>query len=90
MILDDGDGPRTWGNIHVESDINKFEKDLNNLKEILNVVVDLVECSMNGNLPHVIIKFLRTFLQKKLSVSLIGTRYYSLETNFENKISKLR
>jgi len=49
-MVDDGDGQSTRGNIRVESDV-EFEKDLNNLQVILNIVVDLVQCSMNGNRP---------------------------------------
>jgi len=64
-MLDDGNGQNTRGNVRVESDVDKFEKDLNDLQEILNVVVDLMQCSMKGNLSYATINFLRTFSVKK-------------------------
>jgi len=65
MVLDDGDGQITRGNVRVESDVDHFEKDLNDLQEILNVAVDLMQYSINRNLSHATINFLLTFSVKQ-------------------------
>jgi len=80
-MLYDGNWQNIRGNVQLKSKFNKFEKKLNDLQQVWNVVVELVRCSTNENPPSVDINFLCTFLVKKNFIIPIDTHVYSSESN---------
>jgi len=54
----------------IRREVDRFKNDLNDMQGILNVVSELVQCTINKNVPNDTINFMRTLFGKILSLLL--------------------